>query len=543
MSASIHHGGKAFEKPGAAPPVIIEISDDESHVVADDKIKKQARLTQYAKGVNYFRIVKYLVFLLAMVGIIVLAILVSKDQDAIQKLNHEMGTAPRAHNAALEDHIGGRMSYLEGFSGMVNDDDTALLAARDVMVSGDPSTATSTAVSTSISLVASTIESSVGETSATETCSTTSDTDTTVNVLKTTTTFLSSVSSTTATEEETTTSDVTQTTLHTQLTTTVFSNTTGAGVLSAAAVSSLAAGTSLFSVDPLSASMESSMATTTTTVPATSPMTSGLVPNNPSHCLEFGDGAGPCNRPYGAPNTPPSSITLSVGSVTISYPPPSLSVIPSTSPSLPGGMTPSATTLDTSTLGETTLDTGAMSGTVTSTSSIISGVDTSTVSGTETTTSSTISEMTSSVCGPPTTVYVTLSSSADTLSVEGGVTIASFSTATESGPSTVTSTSTSLATTITVSLASATETVTNSSATTISSQLITATGVTLTLTAHGNGTYKPTTTGPSTVVTLPATAGGDKAAGGKPMGAGGNGGTGNGMYCVVMLVTLLALLI
>ncbi|KAK7702010.1 hypothetical protein SLS64_009871 [Diaporthe eres] len=537
MSASIQHGGKAFEKPGAAPPVFIAMPDDESHVGADDKIKKQARLTKYAKGVNYFRIVKYLIFLLAVVGIIVLAIQVSKDQDAIQKLNHEMGTAPGAHNAALEDHIGGRMSYLEGFSGMVNDDDTASLAARDVMVSGDPSTATSTAVSTSISLVASTIASSVGETSATETCSTTSDTDTTVNVLKTTTTFLSSVSSTTATEEETTTSDVTQTTLHTQLTTTVFSNTTGTGVLSAAAVSSLAAGTSLFSVDPLSASMESSMAITTTTVPTTSPMTSGLVPNNPSHCLEFGDGAGPCNRPYGAPNTPPSSITLSVGSVTISYPPPSLSVIPSTSPSLPGGVTPSATTL-----GATTLDTGAMSGTVTSTSSIISGVDTSTVSGTETTTSSTISEMTSSVCGPPTTIYVTLSSSADTLSVEGGVTIASFSTGTGSGPSTVTSTSTSLAT-ITVSLASATETVTNSSATTISSQLITATGVTLTLTAHGNGTYKPTTTGPSTVVTLPATAGGDKAAGGKPMGAGGNGGTGNGMYCVVMLVTLLALLI
>lgn len=132
------------------------------------------------------------------------------DQDAIQKLNHEMGTAPRAHNVVLEDHIGGRMSYLEGFSGMVNDDDTALLAARDVMQSGDSSAATSTAVSTSISpvasMVASTIASNVGETSSTETCTTTSDTDTTVDVLKTTTTFLSSLSNTTATEEETTTS-------------------------------------------------------------------------------------------------------------------------------------------------------------------------------------------------------------------------------------------------------------------------------------------------------------------------------------------------
>ncbi|KAG6365643.1 hypothetical protein INS49_007254 [Diaporthe citri] len=541
MSASVQHGGKAFEKSGAAPPVVIAMPDDESHVGADDKVKKEARLTKYAKGLNYFLIVKYLVFLLAMIGIIVLALQVSKDQDAIQKLNHEMGTAPRAHNAALEDHIGGRMSYLEGFSGMVNDDDTALLAARDVMVSGDPSTATSTAVSTSMSTVASTIAPSVGETSATETCSTTTDTDTTVNVLKTTTTFLSTLSSTTATEEETTTSDTTQTTLHTQLTTTVFSNATGTSVFSAAAVSSLATGTSLFSVDPLSASMESSMAATTT-VPATAPMTSGLVPNNPSHCLEYGDGAGPCNRPYGAPNTPPSSITLSVGSATTSYPPPSLSVIPSTSPSIPGGVIPSATTSDTTTLGATTSDTGAMSGTTTSTSSIISVVDTSTVSGTETTISSTISDMDTSVCGPPTTVYVTLSSSADTLSVEGGVTIASFGTTTASSPSTVTSTSTSLAQTITVSLASATETVHNSSATT-TSHLLTASGITLTLTAHGNGTYKPTTTGPSTVVTLPATAGGEKAAGGKPMGASGNGGTGNGMYCVVMLVTLLALLI
>lgn len=229
MSASAQHAGKAFEKPGAAPPVVIAMPDDESHVGADDKVKKEARLTKYAKGLNYFLIVKYLVFLLAMIGIIVLALQVRKgksrchltnssilalikihapraDQDAIQKLNDEMGTAPGAHNAALEDHIGGRMSYLEGFSGMVNDDDTALLAARDVMVSGDPSTATSTATSTAISMVASTIAPSVGETSATETCSTTSDTDTTVNVLKTTTTFLSTLSSTTATEEETTTS-------------------------------------------------------------------------------------------------------------------------------------------------------------------------------------------------------------------------------------------------------------------------------------------------------------------------------------------------
>lgn len=126
------------------------------------------------------------------------------DQDTIQKLNHEMGTDTRARGEVLEDRIGGRMSYLEGFSGMVDDDDTAMLAARDVMASGDPSTATSTAVSTSVLTVASTIASNIGETSATGTCNSTGDT--TVNVLKTTTTFLPSASSTSATEELTTTS-------------------------------------------------------------------------------------------------------------------------------------------------------------------------------------------------------------------------------------------------------------------------------------------------------------------------------------------------
>lgn len=80
MSASIQHGGKAFEKTGAAPPVVIAMPDDESHVGADDKIKKEARLTKYAKGLNYFRITKYLFFLLAMVGIIVLALQVSKGK-------------------------------------------------------------------------------------------------------------------------------------------------------------------------------------------------------------------------------------------------------------------------------------------------------------------------------------------------------------------------------------------------------------------------------------------------------------------------------
>lgn len=225
MSPSVEHGGKAFEKSGAAPPVVIAMPEDESHVGADDKVKKDARFTKYAKGLNYFRVAKYLFFLLAMVGIIVLALQVNKgksccqshklvmlrlihatgaDQDTIQKLSHEMGTATRAHGEVVEDHTGGRMSYLEGFSGMVDGDDTAMLAARDVMASSDPSTATSNAVPTSVLTVTSTIASNIGETSATGTCNSTGDT--TVNVLKTTTTFLPSASSTSATEELTTTS-------------------------------------------------------------------------------------------------------------------------------------------------------------------------------------------------------------------------------------------------------------------------------------------------------------------------------------------------
>lgn len=128
------------------------------------------------------------------------------DQDKIQKLNDELNTATRVQDQAFEDRIGGRMSYLEGFSGMIDDGDTAVIAARDVMVSGDPSMSTDTAVSTSISTVASTMAPVVGETSATETCNSTTAADTTVNVLRTTTAFFSSGGSTTETEQSITTS-------------------------------------------------------------------------------------------------------------------------------------------------------------------------------------------------------------------------------------------------------------------------------------------------------------------------------------------------
>lgn len=84
MSASVGHGGNAFEKSGAAPPVVIPMPDDETHVGTDEKVKKDARFTKYAKGLNYFRIAKYLFFLLAMVGIIILALQVSKGKSRCQ---------------------------------------------------------------------------------------------------------------------------------------------------------------------------------------------------------------------------------------------------------------------------------------------------------------------------------------------------------------------------------------------------------------------------------------------------------------------------
>lgn len=87
MSPSVHqHGSNGLEKSGAAPPVVITMPDDEIHVGDDDKITKGARLNKYAKGLNYFRIAKYLFFLLAMVGIIVLALQVSKGKSRCETL-------------------------------------------------------------------------------------------------------------------------------------------------------------------------------------------------------------------------------------------------------------------------------------------------------------------------------------------------------------------------------------------------------------------------------------------------------------------------
>lgn len=84
MSASVGNRGDAYEKSGAATPVVISMPDDQSHVGQGDKVKKNASLAKYTKGLSYFRIAKYLSFLLAMVGIIVLALQVSKGKSCGQ---------------------------------------------------------------------------------------------------------------------------------------------------------------------------------------------------------------------------------------------------------------------------------------------------------------------------------------------------------------------------------------------------------------------------------------------------------------------------
>lgn len=96
---------------------------------------------------------------------------------------------------ALEGRIGDRMSYLEGYNGMIDDDNTVTLAARAVLVSDDPSTVTSI-VSTTVaaSTVMATVASVVDELSSTSSC--TSETE----APSTTATIFPVVNSTTATD-------------------------------------------------------------------------------------------------------------------------------------------------------------------------------------------------------------------------------------------------------------------------------------------------------------------------------------------------------
>lgn len=109
----------------------------------------------------------------------------------IEKLKYELANAPHVHDATVDGRISDRMSYLEGFSGMIDDDDTVALAARAVMVSGESSTISSTVeftvsstiestiASTGTSTLASIVASSANDSSATESCHTETEAPTT----------------------------------------------------------------------------------------------------------------------------------------------------------------------------------------------------------------------------------------------------------------------------------------------------------------------------------------------------------------------------
>lgn len=84
MPSSVGDRGDAHEKSGAGSPVVIAMPDDGSHVGADEKLNKNVYLAKYTKGLNYIRIVKYLSFILAMVGIVILAVQVCKGKSLRQ---------------------------------------------------------------------------------------------------------------------------------------------------------------------------------------------------------------------------------------------------------------------------------------------------------------------------------------------------------------------------------------------------------------------------------------------------------------------------
>lgn len=269
---------------------------------------------------------------------------------------------------------------------------------------------------------------------------------------------------------------------HSSVTTTTvqaFLNSTVMGVFNTSTSTSTVA--AMASAQAISAVTSSSSSTTTQT------------------CKEWGDGAGPCTRPYGAPNTPPLSV---IGALTKSA---NMSMSPA------GSLT---------TFQNTTTEFAAASATMSA--DAITG--SSSADG----------------CAVTATVYVTITgSSGDSGSTTTSTSTIQVTTVTAtlpdgpSGPQTITET---------LSLGANASTVANK--TTSGHASVTLSPITLTMTSH-NATYTATSSSSPTSATstIPLLSGGNKAAG-KPLGANGSAsGTGNGLYCVVMLVSLLALLI
>lgn len=401
----------------------------------------------------------------------------------------------------------GEISYMDGFSGMIEEKDTVGLIDRAVMVTGVSSTATSTAIA------ASTMDTCNDDTDAPEATPMpfANVTSTSINV--------------------TTTSPITTTTVQ------VFLNTTVAGFFNT--TNSTSTVTFITSADALSASITSLAVTSSSTKAAAVSSTSTET------CGEWGDGAGPCDRPYGAPNTQPGSTTSTFSAMPMPTTP-SVVIVPVTP--VVSMMTVSQESMAMSAAGlPAAVSVDAIS---TSTSSVDS-----TTTSTTTASSSSISIIDPAVvCAPTATVYVTITASA--VEDAPGVTAQSGS----GSVTTTTMTTTSLVTTLTETIPGGTDgpevvtetlPVTANASTATWANTTTTAAFTVTFTPARGGsnntttaTYAGASSAPTAgVSTIPLMSGGEKALG-KPMGASGNAsGTGNGLYCVVMLVSLVALLI
>lgn len=243
---------------------------------------------------------------------------------------------------------------------------------------------------------------------------------------------------------------------------------------------------------------------------------------SPTGCLEYGDGAGPCGRPYGSPNPTPQSWISSLAAESVDDDTSTLAVGATTSV-LPIGI-PAMTSVN---------------------SLISSSIDASLSSWIDTAT------MDASLCEPTTTVYVTVK--AGTEPNNGNLTILGGGGA---GHTTVESSTSLSILTMTWSGSdgplTTTETAFPGGATGTAGHTVLAINGTGSLTTLSVPDYTLTMqttvganrtalSGPSPTVSLAplVTSGGEKLTAPKPLGMSGSG---NGVYCVVMLAALAMLL-
>lgn len=244
---------------------------------------------------------------------------------------------------------------------------------------------------------------------------------------------------------------------------------------------------------------------------------------SPTGCLEYGDGAGPCGRPYGSPNPTPQSWISSLAAESVDDDTSTLAV-GATASVLPIGI-PAMTSVN---------------------SLISSSIDASLSSWIDTAT------MDASLCEPTTTVYVTVK--AGTEPNNGNLTI--LGGAGGAGHTTVESSTSLSILTMTWSGSdgplTTTETAFRGGATGTAGHTVLAINGTGSLTTLSVPDYTLTMqttvganrtalSGPSPTVSLAplVTSGGEKLTAPKPLGMSGSG---NGVYCVVMLVALAMLL-